>query len=80
MILASLDEQDRAATLAAYYVLAYLSMSLPAVAAGAVAQHYGLGTASHAYAALAALLALAALAALTASRRGTPRPADDHLD
>ncbi|GAA1931560.1 MFS transporter [Streptantibioticus ferralitis] len=79
MILASLDEQDRAATLAAYYVLSYLSMSLPAVAAGAATQHYGLGTASHAYAILAALLAVAALAALAASRRGAAHPADNHL-
>ncbi len=43
MLLASLDERDRAATLAAYYILSYLSMSLPAVAAGAAAQHYGAG-------------------------------------
>ncbi|MFF2519651.1 hypothetical protein [Streptomyces sp. NPDC058086] len=35
MMLASLDERDRAATLAAYYVLNYLPMSLPAIAAGA---------------------------------------------
>ncbi|MFE3830857.1 MFS transporter [Streptomyces sp. NPDC059092] len=77
MLLASLDERDRAATLAAYYILSYLSMSLPAVAAGAATQHYGLGTTSHAYAITAALLALAALAALTASRRGAARPEAD---
>jgi MFS family permease len=79
MILTSLDEQDRAATLAAYYVLSYLSMSLPAVAAGAATQLYGLETASHAYAIIAALLAVAALAALAASRRRAAHPADDHL-
>ncbi|MGW2089890.1 MFS transporter [Streptomyces sp. NPDC001880] len=77
MLLASLDERDRAATLAAYYILSYLSMSLPAVAAGAATQHYGLGTTSHAYAITAALLALAALAALAASRRGAARPEAD---
>ncbi|MFD3722274.1 hypothetical protein [Streptomyces sp. NPDC058674] len=77
MLLASLDERDRAATLAAYYILSYLSMSLPAVAAGAATQHYGLGATSHAYAITAALLALAALAALTASRHGAARPEAD---
>ncbi|MFE0799357.1 MFS transporter [Streptomyces sp. NPDC058812] len=77
MLLASLDEWDRAATLAAYYILSYLSMSLPAVAAGAATQHHGLGATSHAYAVTAALLALAALAALTASRRGAARPEAD---
>ncbi|MEU0100784.1 MFS transporter [Streptomyces sp. NPDC006267] len=74
MLLASLDEGDRAATLAAYYILSYLSMSLPAVAAGAATRHYGLGTTSHAYAVTAALLALAALAALSAPRGRADRP------
>ncbi|MFF4486056.1 hypothetical protein ACFY0F_06085 [Streptomyces sp. NPDC001544] len=50
MTLASLDAQDRAVTLAAYHVLSYLSMSLPAIAAGAATQHYGLRTGAHAYA------------------------------
>ncbi|MFC8838068.1 MFS transporter [Streptomyces griseoincarnatus] len=71
MLLASLDEQYRAATLAAYYVLSYLSMSLPAIAAGAATQCYGLGTTSHAYAVVAALLAAAALTALAVSRTQT---------
>ena len=81
MLLASLDERDRAATLAAYYVLSYLSMSLPAIAAGAATQHYGLRITSHAYVIIAALLAVAAFAALAASRHRTA-PADrvtDHL-
>ncbi|GAA4085678.1 MFS transporter [Actinomadura miaoliensis] len=69
MTLAALSEHDRAATLAAYYVLSYLSMSLPAIAAGAATERYGLDLTSHAYAATAALLALVALAALTAPRR-----------
>ncbi|MFI9546690.1 MFS transporter [Streptomyces sp. NPDC052016] len=79
MTLASLDEQDRAGTLAAYYVLSYLSMSLPAIAAGAATQHYGLRTAAHAYALAAALLAVAALAALTASRRRAARGAHNDV-
>ncbi|MFH9574406.1 MFS transporter [Streptomyces sp. NPDC017454] len=68
MTLASLDGQHRAATLAAYYVLSYLSMSLPAIAAGAATQHYGLRTTAHAYAIAAALLTVAALTALAVSR------------
>ncbi|SHG20971.1 MFS transporter [Streptoalloteichus hindustanus] len=76
MILASLDARDRAATLAAYYVLSYLAMSLPAVVAGAATQRYGLGTTAHAYGIAAALLAATALAALAAARRG---PSHDHL-
>lgn len=79
MMLTSLGEQDRAATLAAYYVLSYLSMSVPAIAAGAATQHFGLRTASHTYAVAAALLAVAAVAALTASRRKALHAADDHL-
>ncbi|MEU1802755.1 MFS transporter [Streptomyces sp. NPDC019937] len=79
MTLASLDAQDRAATLAAYYVLSYLSMSLPAIAAGAATQHYGLRTATHAYAVATALLAVAALSALAASRhRAAHNAHNDH--
>ncbi|WP_405834561.1 MFS transporter [Streptomyces sp. NBC_00105] len=80
MTLTGLPERDRAATLAAYYVLSYLSMSLPAVAAGAATRHYGLATATHAYAVAAALLAVAALGALAAarrSRRGAQGDPDD---
>ncbi|MFF4173291.1 MFS transporter [Streptomyces sp. NPDC001744] len=79
MTLASLDERDRAATLAAYYVLSYLSMSLPAVAAGAATRQYGLAAAAHAYVAATALLAAAALAALAVPRRGAARNAHDDL-
>ncbi|GAA2246010.1 MFS transporter [Streptomyces ruber] len=71
MLLVSLDEQYRAATLAAYYVLSYLSMSLPTIAAGVATQYYGLRTTSHAYAIIAALLAAAALTALAVSRTRT---------
>ncbi|WP_306192358.1 hypothetical protein [Streptomyces sp. MK5] len=65
MTLASLDEQDRATPLASYYVPGYLSMSLPAIAAGAATQPSGPRTAAHAYAIAVALAAVAALAALT---------------
>ncbi|MFF0415498.1 MFS transporter [Kitasatospora sp. NPDC004745] len=69
LLLGSLDVPDRAATLAAYYVLSYLAMSLPAIAAGAATRSYGLGATAHAYGIAAALLALAALGALAVSRR-----------
>ncbi|MFH8980479.1 MFS transporter [Streptomyces varsoviensis] len=78
MLLASLAERDRAATLAAYYILSYLSMSLPAIAAGAATQRYGLGATAHAYAIGAAVLAPAALATLNATRRRTPDAATSH--
>ncbi|PBC75576.1 putative MFS family arabinose efflux permease [Streptomyces sp. TLI_235] len=79
MTLDTLDERDRASTLAAYHVLSYLSMSVPAVAAGAATVHVGLRTAAHVYAAAVALLAVTAVAALTASRRKALRTADDRL-
>ncbi|CCB71300.1 protein of unknown function (plasmid) [Streptantibioticus cattleyicolor NRRL 8057 = DSM 46488] len=75
MVLVSLDERDRAATLAAYHLLSYLSMSPPAIAAGAATQRYGLGTAAHAYAVTAALLAVAGWprSPSPAARRPAPR-------
>ncbi|WP_438309858.1 MFS transporter [Streptomyces sp. HUAS TT3] len=77
MTLAALPEDDRAATVAAYYVLSYLSMSLPAIAAGAATQRYGLATASQSYAVAAGLTAVAALGALTAARRREARRTPD---
>jgi len=49
-------------------------MSLPAIAAGAAAQHYGLRTTAHAYTIATALLAAAALAALTCRGAAQPTP------
>ncbi|MGW5343446.1 hypothetical protein [Streptomyces sp. NPDC004050] len=77
MTLAALPEDDRAATVAAYYVLSYLSMSLPAIAAGAATQRYGLATATQSYAVAAGLTAVAALGALTAARRREARRTPD---
>ncbi len=75
MVLARVPQADRSATLAAYYVLSYVAMSLPAVGAGVLTNLYGLRTAAHLYAALVALLATAALATLVAAlRRGVPAP------
>ncbi|MEV5826789.1 MFS transporter [Spirillospora sp. NPDC052242] len=78
MLLAPLHQRDRAATLASYYVLSYLSMSLPAIAAGAATQHFGLPATSHAYTMGSALLAAAAVAALAARRREALPTAADH--
>ncbi|MFJ8621918.1 MFS transporter [Kitasatospora sp. NPDC093550] len=49
---------ERAGTLAAYYVLSYLAMSVPAVLAGLLTNLYGLGTAVSLYALTVVLLAL----------------------
>ncbi|MFF3653117.1 hypothetical protein ACFYXV_31320 [Streptomyces sp. NPDC002181] len=53
---------ERAGTLAAYYVLSYLAMSVPAVLAGLLTNLYGLQTAVSLYAATVVLLALTGLA------------------
>ncbi|MFE6747465.1 MFS transporter [Kitasatospora purpeofusca] len=73
MLLAALDDGDRATTLAAYYVLCYLAMSLPAVAAGAGTQQVGLRTVSAVYAASTALLAVVAAVALAVFGRKASR-------
>ncbi|RLU92073.1 MFS transporter [Streptomyces griseocarneus] len=52
---------ERAGTLAAYYVLSYLAMSVPAVLAGLLTNLYGLRTAVALYGATAVLLALTGL-------------------
>ncbi|MFE5770581.1 MFS transporter [Streptomyces sp. NPDC056485] len=53
---------ERAGTLAAYYVLSYLAMSVPAVLAGLLTNLYGLQTAVSLYAVTVVLLALTGLA------------------
>ncbi|MEU9047967.1 MULTISPECIES: MFS transporter [unclassified Kitasatospora] len=52
---------QRAGTLAAYYVLSYLAMSIPAVLAGLLTNLYGLQTAVSLYAATVVLLTLVGL-------------------
>ncbi|KJY41909.1 MFS transporter permease [Streptomyces sp. NRRL B-1568] len=53
---------ERAGTLAAYYVLSYLAMSIPAVLAGLLTNLYGLQTAVSLYAVTVILLTLIGLA------------------
>ncbi|MCP9206707.1 MFS transporter [Streptomyces sp. NEAU-Y11] len=64
---------ERAGTLTAYYVLSYLAMSVPAVIAGLLTNHYGLRTAVSLYTGTAVLLALTAVATLLTA--GTRSPA-----
>ncbi|MFD9516588.1 MFS transporter [Streptomyces sp. NPDC059979] len=77
MVLAAVPQPDRGTTLAAYHVLCYVAMSVPAVAAGLLTELYGLRAAAHLYAVLVAVLATAALLTLVAAvrvRRHSPAP------
>ncbi|AGP59761.1 MFS transporter [Streptomyces rapamycinicus] len=69
LLLAPAAPEERSGTLAAYYVLSYLAMSVPAVIAGLLTTWYGLRAAVALYAGPAGLLALAALVALTTGHR-----------
>ncbi|MFE3638691.1 MFS transporter [Streptomyces sp. NPDC059168] len=73
----SVPARGKGGTLASYYVLSYLAMSLPAVGAGALTAGFDLRAAALAYAGCVAALATVAVATLTASlrsRRRTPSP------
>ena len=69
----------RAGLVAAIFITAYLSFSLPALVAGLATQHYGIHDTALVYNAVVAVLAAVA-AALTGLRRpaGPPRPRDEH--
>ncbi|MFE9833653.1 MFS transporter [Streptomyces sp. NPDC005551] len=71
----SVPAREKGGTLASYYVLSYLAMSLPAIGAGALTAGFGLRAAALAHAGCVAVLATVAVATLTAplrSRRRTP--------
>ncbi|MFH9263298.1 MFS transporter [Streptomyces sp. NPDC017546] len=73
----SVPAREKGGTLASYYVLSYLAMSLPAIGAGALTAGLGLRAAAVAYAGGVAVLASVAVATLTASlrsRRRSPSP------
>ncbi|GLZ11721.1 MFS transporter [Actinomadura sp. NBRC 104425] len=73
----SVPAREKGGTLASYYVLSYLAMSLPAIGAGALTAGIGLRAAALAYAGCMAVLATAAVATFTAQLRGrrrTPTP------
>ncbi|MFI9103300.1 MFS transporter [Streptomyces fildesensis] len=80
-VLGSVPAGEKGGTLASYYVLSYLAMSLPAIGAGALTAGFGLRTAALAYAGCVAVLAGIAVAALSATLRGQrrTRPHSTHL-
>ena len=59
---------ERAGLLAAFYVVGYLSFSLPAVLAGLAVPMVGLTVAAYVYGAVVILMALASTIAVTFSR------------
>ncbi|WP_275562761.1 MULTISPECIES: MFS transporter [unclassified Streptomyces] len=70
-LLSGTQAAESAGTLAAYYVLSYLAMSIPAILAGVLTNRYGLTTAVSLYGATVILLALAALAIPLLTRHHT---------
>jgi MFS family permease len=68
MLTADVAAQDRAGLVAAIFIAAYLSFSLPALIAGLASQHYGLHDTALVYCAVVAALVAAAVA-LNALRR-----------
>ncbi|GAA2352602.1 MFS transporter [Streptomyces violaceusniger] len=70
-LLSRTQADESAGTLAAYYVLSYLAMSIPAILAGVLTNRYGLTTAVSLYGATVILLALAALAIPLLTRHHT---------
>ncbi|MFD7717549.1 MFS transporter [Streptomyces sp. NPDC059814] len=75
----SVTAHEKSGTLASYYVLSYLAMSLPAIGAGAIASDFGLRTAAVSYACCVAALAVLSITALSAplrtGQRTSPGPA-----
>ncbi|AQS66173.1 MFS transporter [Streptomyces pactum] len=69
----SVPAWEKGGTLASYYVLSYLAMSLPAIGAGALAAGFGLRAAALAYACCVAVLATVAVATQSATLRGRRR-------
>jgi predicted MFS family arabinose efflux permease len=81
-VVSSATEQDRAALIAAIYLLSYAALGAPAVAAGVAANHYGLRATALVYAAAVAALAGVVLLSLLGARRrepGRPPPAQGHV-
>ncbi|MFD9433062.1 hypothetical protein [Streptomyces sp. NPDC060002] len=77
----SVPAREKSGTLASYYVLSYLAMSLPAIGAGALTAGFGPRAAALAHAGCVAVLATVAVSTLTApprSRRRTPSADDAH--
>jgi MFS family permease len=73
MLTADVAPGDRAGLVAAIFVVAYLSFSLPALVAGIVGQHVGLRDTALVY--LAVVAVLVAVAAVLIGSRARPEPA-----
>lgn len=69
MLTADVTADDRAGLVAAIFVVAYLSFSIPTIAAGVASQHYGIRDTALGYDAVVAVL-VAVAAVRTALRRG----------
>ena len=65
--------QERAALLSAFYVIGYLSFSLPAILAGYLTPIVGLAVAAKGYGTAVILMALASMPAIAVSRGATSR-------
>jgi MFS family permease len=71
-LVAAIPPKDRAAVMSAFYVVAYVSLSLPAVAAGVVVSHLKIESTFEVFGAIVAALALV-LAGLALHTRPGPR-------
>jgi MFS family permease len=76
MMTADVEDADRAGLVAAIFVVAYLSFSLPALIAGVASQHFGIEATALVYTGVVAVL-VAVAAALTAFRRPVQRENTD---
>jgi MFS family permease len=68
-ILTKVDAHDRAAASSAFFVVAYVAISVPVIGEGIAAQHVGLTTSSVTFSLAAAVLAALALVALLVDQR-----------
>ena len=71
-LVAAIPPKDRAAVMSAFYVVAYVSLSLPAVAAGVVVSHLKIESTFEIFGAIVAALALV-VAGLALGTRPAPR-------
>ncbi|MET0929078.1 MAG: MFS transporter [Aeromicrobium sp.] len=68
-ILAKVDAHERAGVSSAFFVIAYVAISVPVIGEGIAARHYGLTSSSVAFSLGAAVLAALALVALVVDQR-----------
>lgn len=69
------EPHERSRLMAAFYIQSYLAFSVPTIAVGALAQHYGLSAAIHLYGGVIVALTLAGLAWITARAHHVHAPA-----